>query len=149
MKTPLPILIGSLAFGGFGLLIVYFAFNNIIDNWRFMEGASSATGIVEDISTQYSEMGSGSSKTRNWTEVALIQFSLADGAVIEFEHAYGLVEGVLEEGQNVEVAYHPEAPQEARVNSFPALWAGDIVLFVFGSVFMGLGFVVYSVIGKA
>ncbi|OZG74681.1 hypothetical protein BTA51_06775 [Hahella sp. CCB-MM4] len=148
MKTPLPILFGSLIFGIAGLFILYFGLDDLADTWQFLENAASATGTVENISTQYSEMGSGSNKTRNWTDIALIRYSPESGTTVRFEHAYGLIEGPLQEGVSVSVAYQPEQPQEARINSFSALWAGDIALLFMGGMFLAAGYAVYRVFGK-
>lgn len=148
MKTPLPILFGALLFGGVGLLIVYLALGDIVGTWRFLDGAARAGGVVEDISTRYAETGTGANRSRSLSNLALIRFTTGDGAIVRFEHSYGLWEGKLESGQAVPIAYQPGQPQQARVDLFAALWAGGIAMLVAGGVFIGAGVAVLRVFGK-
>lgn len=147
-KIPLPILVGVMIFGAVGLLIVYFAVLDGVDTWRFIDDAAHARGVVEDITTRYSETGTGANRSRNLTNLAMIRFADMDGAIVHFEHTYGLWEGTLASGQKVDVAYQPGQSRSARIDSFPALWAGNIAMLVCGGLFIGAAVVVYRVFGS-
>lgn len=69
----------------------------------------------------------------------VVQFYSAEGELVEFTSSLGSNPPAYEEGEEVEVLYNAEAPQDAMINSFGQLWFGITLLSVAGSVFLLVG----------
>lgn len=48
-------------------------------------------------------------------------------------------------GQEVAVLYNPENLQDARINNYSQIWLGPCAFIIMGSVFAGLGFIIYKI----
>jgi len=147
MRSPLPkpLLFGASIFTASGLLILCLSLSDVIETLGFLNDAVKTTGTVERLTTQYTEVGTKPNRSRSITNLAVIRYSNVDETPIVFEHTYGLLEGILEPGQQVTVAYLPQHPEQARVVLFSALWAGHIAMLIMASLFIGASVVLIKV----
>lgn len=148
MKLPLPIMTGAATFAGIGVLILYLALLDIVDNWRFMDGAIQTEGTVKNITSHTTETGTSNNRRYGTSDLAFIRFKDASGAIISFEHSYGLLENAFEPGDSVTVAYPENQSYAARVATFGALWAAPIAMVVCGGMFVVAGLALYRVFGR-
>ena len=149
MTTPLPIKAGTAIFACVGLLILYLAALDIYDNWQFLNKAEHAVGTVQDITSRTTQTGTSNTRRYSTSSLAFIRFKDSSGAIIGFEHSYGLWENTLAPGDNVDVAYDQRQPEAAKVTNFGALWAGNIAMVICGAMFLLAGFAVNRVFGRS
>lgn len=114
---------------GGGVLIVL-GFGMIRETRAFIAEAESASGTVVGFETK--EVGSGSD-IRDDLHFAVVVYALPDGREIRCvgPSKDGLVR--LRTGDAVEVLYPPDAPEDARVDSFMGLWFAATMLLGFGA----------------
>lgn len=103
-------------------------------NYWFTRNAILASGQIVDV------VSSGK------TDHPVIQFTTADGVVVEFTSVSGQNASAFTIGKPVEVYYDPTSPQRARLNSFMSLWFGPMMLNVVGLIDAVVGIVLYAVL---
>lgn len=145
LKLPIPLLFGALVFAATGSLLLYLAIDDMLDTSQFLSGASYGVGTVEDIRQHYQEIGSTARRSRTLVNSALIRLTLASGETVLVVHDYGLWEAELQTGQQVRLAYQAQAPEQAKLVNFAALWAGHIGMLVLGSLFVGAAYLLIRV----
>lgn len=70
----------------------------------------------------------------------VVAFKTAEGTQIEFVGKSGSSSPTFVKGQQVEVIYRPENPNNAKINTFLDLWAPPLFLTIFGTIFSVIGF---------
>lgn len=118
-----------MSFLGVGFLIfgVVSSFGTI----SFLDEAERAEGTVTNLEERREQRGS---RFRTAT-YASIDFTTQDGNPVEIEVETGWNLRVGQVGENVEVLYLENAPEDARVNSFLGIWEGSVYGIV-GAVFL-------------
>ncbi|MBN2087088.1 DUF3592 domain-containing protein [Candidatus Peregrinibacteria bacterium] len=102
----------------------YYTYKNTND---FIGKSISANGEVLDM-----EIGD--------TYRPIVQFTTQDGKAITFTGSVGSNPPQYNIGENVEVLYIAENPQEAKIKSIIQLWLLPLILGGMGIVFAGVGF---------
>ena len=75
----------------------------------------------------------------------VVAFKTAEGTQIQFVENNGSSSPAFVKGQQVEVIYLPENPNNAKINTFFDLWALPLFLAMFGTIFSAVGFAVIFV----
>jgi hypothetical protein len=102
----------------------------------FLAGAMHAQGTVVDLQRTES-LDSHSNRSISYYPV--VQYAEAGGRKIEFTSDSGSNPPAYSRGDQVEVLYHADAPEKARINSFMALWFGTLIVGGLGVVFTAVG----------
>ena len=123
---------------GIGMLIGAFFWYN--SSSEFSEKSVRAEGTVVELVVNRSR------DSRTYSPV--VQFVNEAGKKIEFKSRTGSNPPDYSRGEKVEVLYLPENPEEAKINSFFALWGGALIFGGLGSVFflIGGGLILYPII---
>ena len=69
----------------------------------------------------------------------VVQFVSQNGVKIEFKSPVGSNPPLFSVGQEVEVLYHLQNPQNAKINEWYSLWSLSLCLSILGSTFFSLG----------
>jgi hypothetical protein len=102
----------------------------------FLAGAVHAQGTVVDLRRTES-LDSHSNRSVSYYPV--VQYAEAGGRKIEFTSDSGSNPPAYSRGDQVEVLYHPDAPEKARINGFMSLWFGTLIVGGLGVVFTAVG----------
>lgn len=80
----------------------------------------------------------------------VVVFRTGDGRDVTVRSTVASNPPAHDEGEAVDVLYHPAAPHEAQVGSFFSLWGGATVVGGIGSIFflVGLGMIVVPAVGE-
>jgi len=130
---------------GFGLLAGgFFWYQSVAE---FIEEATVARGEVIDLVRSSSSSSSGSS---SYTYRPVVTFKDQNGQLVEFVSSSGSNPPSYSRGEQVDVFYRPEDPQNAKIDGFFSLWGGPMVLGLVGGVFalFGVGFTVPAIVKK-
>jgi len=98
----------------------------------FIGEALTAPGVVIEL------VRSRSNDSTTYTPV--VEYTTEKGQKIEFTSSVGSNPPSHSKGDQIEVLYHEDTPQQAKINSFFSLWLGPILLLVLGSIFSIVGF---------
>lgn len=111
-----------------GIVLFVLGFLKYADNREFIAGAKSTTGKVIGFET-FDAPG-----ISPWEDIhyAMIAYTTEDGSEIQFRGPSKDSLVRLDQGDVVRVLYHPNAPQDARVDSFMALWFAATLLWIIG-----------------
>lgn len=63
----------------------------------------------------------------------IIEFQTQTGEIIRFEGKTGVSENTYRVGQQVDILYDPQFPQDARIDSWFELWLPPLVVILLGS----------------
>ncbi|KLN62063.1 hypothetical protein WH96_00520 [Kiloniella spongiae] len=110
---------------------------------EFVNNARSTQGTVTDLIQSRS---SSSSSTRNsYVYRPKVTFRTETGEDITFQSSTGSNPPAYARGENLNVLYDPENPQNAKISDTLSLWLGPIILGIIGFIFsvIGIGFSVY------
>lgn len=77
-----------------------------------------------------------------------VAFKTAVGTEFEFTGKTGTSSSRFVKGQQIDVVYRPEDPQDAKINTFLDLWAPALFVTIFGTIFSVIGFVSVVVLWK-
>jgi hypothetical protein len=107
----------------------------------FVNRATATTGTVIEhkvtVSSSNSNRG-GSTTTTSYRPV--VQFQTPQGGRVRFVSKTGdNSPGKRPVGAEVPVLFNPNDPSDAEIHSFFDIWFGAIFLFVFGSIWTGVG----------
>jgi hypothetical protein len=102
----------------------------------FLAGAMHAHGTVVDLQRTES-LDSHSNRSISYYPV--VQYAEAGGRKIEFTSDSGSNPPAYSRGDQVEVLYHADAPEKARINGFMSLWFGTLIVGGLGVVFTAVG----------
>jgi hypothetical protein len=102
----------------------------------FLAGAVHAQGTVVDLQRTES-LDSHSNRSISYYPV--VQYAEAGGRKVEFISDSGSNPPAYSRGDQVEVLYHADAPEKARINSFMSLWFGTLIVGGLGVVFTAVG----------
>ncbi|MFD7403553.1 DUF3592 domain-containing protein [Streptomyces sp. NPDC059866] len=69
----------------------------------------------------------------------VVEFTSADGAQRTFQDSTGANPPAYEEGERVEVLYHADSPEDARINGFASLWLLPLIFGGIGLLTGGIG----------
>ena len=125
------------SFVGLGMLVAaFFWYSSSSD---FSEKGVSTQGTVIDL------VVNRSSDSRTYSPVVVFQNEA--GKQIEFKSQVGSSSPDYSRGDKVEVLYLPESPEQAKINSFLALWGGPLIIGGLGSIFflIGGGLIIYPI----
>jgi len=112
-----------------GVVLLVLGFRSYGDSRAFAAGASAAEGDVVGFETW--ESGTGFDERDN-IHYAVVVYRAAEGREVRFRGPSrdGLVR--LARGDKVRVLYHPNDPENARVDSFMGLWFAATMLWIVG-----------------
>lgn len=106
------------------------------DTRSFLAGAVHAQGTVVDFDRNDSTDSHGH---RSVSYYPVVQFADAGGRRIEFTSNSGSNPPAYSRGEAVEVLYHADAPDKARINGFMSLWFGPLLVGGMGVLFTAIG----------
>ncbi len=121
-----------------GIPFIIVAFFSYQSTSNFMRGAITTTGTITHCnwttSTTTTRDSNGNTHTTTTTMCQpTIRFHTQEERQVEFVSDYS--GGSMHEGQEVQVSYHPEQPEKARISSFGGLWLLPLIFGGLGSVF--------------
>lgn len=105
----------------------------------FLEKAVSTQGTVVDF---VKVRGSSSTTFR-----PVVQFITGQGQEVEFISSTGRSRPSFTVGQQVDILYLPENPEDAKFNNYSDLWSIALVTGVMGGVFFSVGAIIFLVGG--
>ncbi|MEV6500735.1 DUF3592 domain-containing protein [Streptomyces prunicolor] len=131
------ILFGVIAFGALFLVIGVITAGVSVS---FLVDAERAPGTV--VSLEWRQDHSGTSRKNRASDKPMaypvVEFTSADGTRRTFRDSTGSNPPAYDAGDRVEVLYHADSPEDARINGFLSLW---LLPLVFG----GIGLVVAAI----
>ncbi|MFI9307364.1 DUF3592 domain-containing protein [Streptomyces triculaminicus] len=107
----------------------------------FLTDAQRARGTV--VALDWREDHDGGSRTAHGDDAPaaypVVEFTSADGTPRKFRDSAGSNPPSYKVGEQVEVLYRPDAPEDARIKGFLSLWLAPLILGGIGLVFTGIG----------
>ncbi|MFE6161201.1 DUF3592 domain-containing protein [Streptomyces sp. NPDC056486] len=107
----------------------------------YLTDAERAPGTVVSLEWR-NDTHSGSRKQRandGPTAYPVVEFTSADGTPRTFRSSAGSNPPSYERGEQVEVLYLADSPDDARINGFTSLWLLPVILGGIGLVMAGIG----------
>ncbi|MBK3580583.1 DUF3592 domain-containing protein [Streptomyces sp. MBT65] len=132
------IMFGVIAFGALFLAIGMITAGVSIS---FLVGAERAPGTVVSLEWR-TDHSSASRKNRASDKpmaYPVVEFTPAGGASRTFRDSTGSNPPAYEAGDRVEVLYHADSPEDARLDGFLSLWLLPLVFGGIGLVIVGIG----------
>ena len=128
---------GAIAFGALFLTIGLITAGVSVS---FLTDAERAPGTVVTLEwrtdhTSSSRRNSGTDKPMAYP---VVEFTSADGTSRTFKDSTGSNPPSYEAGERVEVLYHSDSPEDARINGFFSLWLLPLVFGGIGLVIVGI-----------
>ncbi|MEV6806784.1 DUF3592 domain-containing protein [Streptomyces sp. NPDC051132] len=135
------IVFGLTAFGGLFLVLgLVFAGVSV----SYLTDAERARGTVVDLEWR-TDHGHSAGRRRGDDDpvaYAVVAFTSADGTRRTFEDSGGSNPPAYEKGEQVEVLYRADSPEDARINGFFSLWLLPLIFGGAGLLIMTAGAVV-------
>ena len=120
-------------FSSVGLLFLIIGISSFLDTRSFLKESLVANGTVIDLIA--------SSGSDSITYKPMVEFKTINDQFITFTSSTSSNPPSYHTGEEVEVLYDPNNPNDAKISSFFSLWGLATVLFLMGSVFFSIGFV--------
>ncbi|MFJ9821342.1 DUF3592 domain-containing protein [Streptomyces sp. NPDC101151] len=129
---------GAIAFGALFLVIGLILAGVSVS---FLADAERARGTVVALEWRNDHSGVGREKRVKDKPVAypVVKFTPADGTPRTFRDSTGSNPPAYEEGEQVEVLYRADSPEDARINGFASLWLLPLIFGGIGLVIAGIG----------
>ncbi|WSQ14575.1 DUF3592 domain-containing protein [Streptomyces sp. NBC_01231] len=132
-----------IAFGtiGFGSLFLVIGLILAGVSVSFLSDAERAKGTVVALDWR-NDSSSASRKQRGNNEphaYPVVEFTSSDGTQKTFRNSTGSNPPSYEEGDRVEVLYHADSPEDARINGFVSLWLLPLIFGGLGLLAAGIG----------
>ncbi len=131
------------AFGaiGFGTLFLVIGLILAGVSVMFLTDAERARGSVVAVEWRNDHTSVSGKRPRRDQPMAypVVEFTSADGAHRTFRGSVGANPPSYEAGERVEVLYHADSPEDARLNGFASLWLLPLIFGGLGLVFAGIG----------
>ncbi len=136
-------LVGTIfmSLGGIMLAVVAYV---VVSNYQFEQRAIPVKGTVIDYQSHLSSNDQGQSTTM-YTPVFQYDFK---GKSYTYVSSTSSSSKEYEIDETVEVLVDPEEPAEILINSFWEKWFLPVLLGFMGTLFSGMGFMAYRVLGK-
>ncbi|MEV6591197.1 DUF3592 domain-containing protein [Streptomyces acidicola] len=133
------ITIGTIAFGA-----LFFVIGLILAgvSVSFLTDAERARGSVVALEWRNDDHSGASRKTRGNDKPSaypVVEFTSADGTPREFRDSTGSNPPSYEVGEQVEVLYRADSPEDARINGFASLWLLPLIFGGLGLLIAGIG----------
>jgi len=120
---------------GIGILVgTFFIYMNASN---FLKTSITSQGTVVDL------LESISSSNNSIMYNPLVNFIDEKGNSIEFSSSSGSNPPSYSIGEQVEVLYNPEFPNDAKINGFFSIWGGAIITGILGVVFFSIGISIF------
>ena len=120
--------IGSAILIGITVILIVVAILFFMRTRDFLEGSLSAEGVVVDFGTRYQD---GSTYYH-----PIIEYDMPNGEMIVFQSSTGSKPAAYDVGEEVQIFYDPEDPQDARIDDWLDLYLVTFILglmaFIFG-----------------
>ncbi|TXS53427.1 DUF3592 domain-containing protein [Streptomyces sp. uw30] len=115
----------------------------------FLADAERARGTVVELEWRSDDNGASRKARESNRPVAypVVEFTSADGTSRTFRGSTGSNPPSYEEGEQVEVLYRADSPEDARINGFASLWLLPLIFGGLGLVIAGIGTAV-AVLGR-
>jgi len=104
----------------------------MLRTWRFQATATRARGVVVGFDVVIDAERNGDTGSASHRYYAEVEFWTPDGAKHRFTSSGGQSAPQYRRGEVINVLYPANHPDKAEVESFTAIWAGPIVLGMFG-----------------
>ncbi|MER6015450.1 DUF3592 domain-containing protein [Streptomyces bluensis] len=133
------IMFGAIAFGALFLVIGLILAGVSVS---FLVDAERARGTVVALEWRNDDHNGVSRKTRGSDKPAaypVVEFTSADGTPRKFQDSTGSNPPSYEVGEQVEVLYRADSPQDARIKGFASLWLLPLVFGGIGLLITGIG----------
>lgn len=122
-----------------GLVMLGVALYLYQDARSFLTGAVQARGTVVDFRRSESVTRDGNVSHISVSYFPVVQFTDGSGRHIEFTSSSGSNPPSYDQGEQVTVLYHTDAPDKARINGFMSLWFGPLLVGGLGVLFTAIG----------
>ena len=136
--------LAGLLFIGIGLIMLISVAYIVMDNNKLSKRAIVTTGVVLSYSTYFSNDEESSGSTM-YTPTFEYSFN---GKKYTKQSDLSSSSRVFEIGDEVEILVDPDEPQNALINSFWERWFMAVVLGGMSTMFVGLGYMAYRVLGN-
>ncbi|MFI6008319.1 DUF3592 domain-containing protein [Streptomyces sp. NPDC051243] len=132
---------GVIAFGGLFLVVGLILAGVSVS---FLTDAERARGTVVALEWRNDGTGTARKKRVNDDPAAypVVEFASADGTPRKFRDSTGSNPPSYEVGEQVEVLYRADSPEDARIKGFASLWLLPLIFGGIGLVIGGIGTVV-------
>lgn len=137
---------GMIAFGGLFLVIGLVLAGQSVS---FLTDAKRAPGTVVALEWRHDSSSTSRKKRGNDEPAAypVVEFTPADGTARTFRSSTGSNPPSYDEGDQVEVLYRADSPDDARINGFASLWLLPLIFGGIGLLIAGIGTVV-ALVGR-
>jgi hypothetical protein len=119
------------AFVAIGVLALAWGAIDLVRTVHFVKNAEHATGTVVDVSREIDDEG-------DEFFYPVVRFTTAEGKEFEFKSDSGSNPASHSTGDEVDVLYDPDDPDDAQLSGFFDLWLFTIVPFAIGTGFLGV-----------
>lgn len=119
-------------FGIVGIVLLGVSAWLTVRSMDFTANGLRAEGTVIRLQSEYSRDSEGRGR---YMYYPIIQFGTEAGEDVEFRGSMGSSSPSYRRGERVTVLYRPQAPQDARIDSFGGLWAGSLITGGMGFLF--------------
>ncbi|GGZ86903.1 DUF3592 domain-containing protein [Streptomyces bluensis] len=136
------IMVGTIAFGALFLVVALILAGVSVS---FLVDAERARGTVVALEWRNDDHNGASRKTRGNNRPAaypVVEFTSAEGTPRKFRDSTGSNPPSYEVGEEVEVLYRADSPEDARIKGFASLWLLPLVFGGIGLLIGGIGTVV-------
>ncbi len=128
----IALLVGVLFFF-LGIAVLIYSAVALIKRRRQIAAWAPGMGVVTGLVTE--------SGQRGYIYCPVVQFTTSTGIPCNFKSSVGSNPAPYAVGQNVNIIYDPQNPQNAEINSSTSLWFVSGCSFAMGLAFTGLGLV--------
>lgn len=119
-------------FGILGLGLLYLAYYLAEDTRRFVNHGVRVQGEVIELHFSRDSEGDGTYRPE-------VKYRTPEGVEYRFISSNGSNPASFSRGEQVEVLYLPENPQDGRIDAFFSLWGGVLICGVMGAIFALVG----------
>ncbi|EFL36967.1 predicted protein [Streptomyces viridochromogenes DSM 40736] len=141
------VVFGAIAFGALFMIVGLILAGVSVS---YLAGAERAPGRVVALEWRNDHTSSSRKKRVNDEPAAypVIEFTSNDGTPRKFRDAAGTNPPSYEVGEQVEVLYRADSPEDARINGFASLWLLPLIFGGIGLLFSGIGTVIALVMRR-
>lgn len=144
VNSKMPRMVGMI-FMGFGIIMLAVVGYIIKSNYEFSRRAIPVMGKVIGFNNHESSDDDGGSTTM-YTPIFEYNYN---AQTYTYTSSASSSSPTFDIGENVEILVDPDSPGDVLVNAFWEKWLLPIILGFMGTMFTGLGYMAYRVLGKS
>lgn len=111
-----------------GIILLGITFYLANKTWNFIQSSEKTSGIV--VGMKHSRSGGNDSKRSSYTPI--IRYTDLNNNSYEFDSKVSTSSPRYKEGEEVQILYHKDQPEQAEINTFLSLWTGEMIFGFLG-----------------